>query len=66
MAGSIIVLLLLLGIAFLVFLIARELVLWYWKVNEILIALKSIDARLASIQGGTGAPSYPSPAPARG
>jgi len=29
-----------------VFLVAREIVCWYWKLNEIIEVLRSIDSRL--------------------
>lgn len=35
-----------------IFLIIRELVCWYWKINERITLLRSIDQRLASIENG--------------
>lgn len=36
-----------LGVLVVVFLISRELILWYWKINERLEVLKSIDSKLS-------------------
>ena len=36
-----------LGILFLVFMLGRALVLWYWKVNQIVKLLQSIDSKLS-------------------
>jgi hypothetical protein len=38
--------LLVLAIAVVIFLVFREIVLWYWKVNQVVALLKSIDAKL--------------------
>ncbi len=37
------------GIAFIVFLIAREFMCWYWKINRALHLLESIDSSLKKI-----------------
>lgn len=59
--------------SFVVFMLARELMCWYWKVNEVVKLLQSIDAslkwqnaRLAAqdqqgAQRASGWPSQPSP-----
>jgi len=36
-----------LGIILVIFLVAREIVCWYWKINEALATLKSIDDKLS-------------------
>ena len=46
MLGSIIALLILLGVVFGIFLICREIILWYWKVNEIVSLLEAINKKL--------------------
>lgn len=38
-----------LAIAILIFLICRAIVLWYWRVNEGIVLLKSIDEKLGRI-----------------
>lgn len=38
-----------LGVLVVVFLISRELILWYWRVNEGLKVLKSIDSKLSHL-----------------
>jgi len=38
------------GIAFLIFLVCRELMLWYWKVNKIVSLLEEIKNRLGQDQ----------------
>lgn len=45
---SMITLFIVLGILFLVFLLLRELMCWYWKVNEVVTLLKSIDSKLSN------------------
>jgi len=45
MENLIIVLLVLIGI----FLLCRELMCWYWKINEMVTTLKQIDLKLAII-----------------
>ena len=40
-------LLVLLVITLTLFLICREIVCWYWKINEALITLKAIDEKLS-------------------
>ncbi len=40
----------------LLFLIFRAFVLWYWRVNESVELLKSIDAKLGELVGQRGAP----------
>lgn len=37
-----------------VFLISRELVCWYWKINEIVRLLKSIDRKMEAINLSSG------------
>ena len=39
-----------------VFLIARELVCWYWKINAAMVHLKSIDENLAKLASSTRTP----------
>jgi hypothetical protein len=36
-----------LAIILVIFLIGREIVCWYWKINEALITLKAIDEKLS-------------------
>ncbi|PEN11174.1 hypothetical protein CRI94_16420 [Longibacter salinarum] len=47
LAGALFFLVLLFGALIVIFLVARELVTWYWKINDILSTLKSINRRLA-------------------
>jgi hypothetical protein len=42
-----------LAIVFLVFLVMREVMCWYWKINEAVYLLRSIDEKL----GNRGAPA---------
>jgi len=35
------------GVILIIFLIGREIVCWYWKINEALATLKAIDEKLA-------------------
>lgn len=44
--GGLIAFLLVLAVLLVLFLIGRELVCWYWKINESLATLKSIDDSL--------------------
>lgn len=48
MGGLIAGLLITLIICFVIFLIMRELMCWYWKINEGILLLKSIDRKLSS------------------
>ena len=43
-----------LGVLLVIFLITREFWAWYWKINEILRTLKSIDAKLDRVDLYTG------------
>lgn len=43
-------------IALAIFLICREIICWYWKLNKLVKLLESIDARLARLEAGA-APS---------
>lgn len=44
------------GVVFLLFMVLRAVVLWYWRVNEIVAILQRIDERLAR-QEAARAPS---------
>jgi hypothetical protein len=57
-AGSLVVLAMALGICLAVFLILRALVLWYFRIGEIVTLLKSINERLGQI-GGDKVPAPP-------
>jgi hypothetical protein len=65
-SGSFATLLVAVLITVLVFLVLRALVLWYWKVNEIVDRLKSIDSHLASLAGAAGTVASPSDSVPRG
>jgi hypothetical protein len=41
----------------LLFLVFRAIVLWYWRVNEGIALLKSIDEKLGRLAGGGAPPS---------
>lgn len=41
-------------VAILIFLACREIICWYWKINEIKDVLKSIDASLTEIKKNQG------------
>ena len=57
-AGALILLVLALGICLVVFLILRALVLWYFRIGEIVTLLQSINKRLEYI-GGDKIPAPP-------
>jgi hypothetical protein len=48
-------------VSFLLFLILRALVLWYWRVNVAIGLLKSIDDRLARMASVNNAPTVAPP-----
>lgn len=47
---SIASLFLILGISFVLFIILREVMCWYWKINEVVILLKGIDNKLSNTE----------------
>jgi hypothetical protein len=47
-------------VSVLLFLVFRAVVLWYWKVNEGLALLKSIDGRLAQLANSASTRAAPS------
>jgi len=47
MGDIILVLFIALGILIVIFLVLREMVCWYWKINDIVSLLKSIEAKLS-------------------
>lgn len=49
--GALASLILGLVIAIVIFLICRAIVLWYWRVNEAIALLKSIDEKLGRMAG---------------
>lgn len=57
--------LVLLGGAFLLFLVMRELMCWYWKINEGLGLLREIRDRLGALEAAGGRPAGGPAAPAR-
>jgi hypothetical protein len=48
MGDAIAVFLVILFIGFIIFLILREIMCWYWKINQILTVLESIDSKLSA------------------
>lgn len=54
-----------LGVVLLVFLVCREIVCWYWKMNETVELLRSIDGHLEMLVGLAAGSTRP-PAPRSG
>lgn len=46
-------------VAALVFILCREILCWYWKINEAVTLLRGIDASLQRIAQSQPAPAYP-------
>jgi hypothetical protein len=51
MANEVLVAVVAIAIAILLFLIFRAIVLWYWRVNEQIALLRSIDEKLGRMTG---------------
>ncbi|HEY2679183.1 MAG TPA: hypothetical protein VGI65_19610 [Steroidobacteraceae bacterium] len=52
-AGPVIAFVITVAIAIVVFLVFRAIVLWYWRVNEAVELLKSIDEKLGRMNGAS-------------